>query len=326
MTRTESPGKLAKSAAIARRIAAPSAAQEGGKGAPANPPPLTHSWTRTVNAFPEAIVRMPYSVIPVLDLKDGKAVHAIGGRRTHYQPIRSILHASSEPIALARAIRDTLGLRTLYLADLDAIGGGPPNVRIYHQLIALNLNLWLDLGVRDVSSVAPLLELGSTGCTIVVGLETVRGPSELAGVLDLAGAERVIFSLDLFDGRPLTAAPRAWATEDPWELVQIVIERGVRHVLVLDLSRVGTGRGLGNEGLLVRVREAHPGISLSVGGGISTIEEVIDLKTAGADGVLVGSALHDGRIGHRQLARLTARELGDSTRLDAGVPTPLDLG
>jgi len=269
---------------------------------------------------------MSCSVIPVLDLKDGKAVHAIAGRRAYYQPIHSILHASSEPIALARAIRDTLGLHTLYLADLDAIGGGPPNVRIHHQLIALNLNLWLDIGVRDVLSVAPLLELGGGGCTIVVGLETVRGPSELAGILDLASAERVIFSLDLFDGRPLTAAPRAWATEDPWELVQIAIEHGVRHVLVLDLSRVGTGRGLGTEGLLARIRDAHPGISFSVGGGISTIEEVIDLRTAGAHGVLVGSALHDGRIGHRQLARLTASDPGDLTRLDAGVPTPLDLG
>jgi phosphoribosylformimino-5-aminoimidazole carboxamide ribotide isomerase len=240
----------------------------------------------------------------VLDLKDGEAVHAVGGRRTHYRPIRSILHASSEPIALACAIRDTLGLDSLYLADLDAIGGGPLNVWLYHQLIDLNLNLWLDIGVRDVISMAPLLELGSGGCTIVVGLETVRGPSALARVLDLAGAERVVFSLDLFDGRPLTTAPRAWATEDPWELVQIVIEHGVHHVLVLDLSRVGTGQGLGTESLFVRIREAHPGISVSVGGGISTMEEVIDLKAAGAHGVLVGSALHDGRIGHRQLARL----------------------
>ncbi len=45
MTSTESDGagKLAKSAAIARRIAAPWAAQEGAKGEPANPPPVTHS-------------------------------------------------------------------------------------------------------------------------------------------------------------------------------------------------------------------------------------------------------------------------------------------
>jgi phosphoribosylformimino-5-aminoimidazole carboxamide ribotide isomerase len=266
------------------------------------------------------------SVIPVLDLKDGQAVHAVAGHREYYQPIRSILHASSEPIGLARAIRDNLGLHTLYIADLDAIGGGAPNVMIYRHILYAHIELWLDSGVRDVDSVAPLLAPISDGCTIVVGLETVRGPAELAEIVDLVSAEKVIFSLDLFNGRPLMAAPRAWATEDPRELVRIAIEQGVRHVLVLDLSRVGTGRGLGTEGLLARIREAHPGICFSVGGGISTMDEVNALRAAGAHAVLVGSALHDGRIGYPQLARLTAGVSGDSPRLDAVIRTPLDLG
>jgi phosphoribosylformimino-5-aminoimidazole carboxamide ribotide isomerase len=256
---------------------------------------------------------MSQSIIPVLDLKGGEAVHAIAGRRAYYQPISSILHASSEPIALARAIRDALGLHTLYLADLDAIESGLPNVRTYHELIALNLSLWLDIGVRDINSVLPLLEMASDRCTIIVGLETVRGPSELAGILDLTGAERIIFSLDLFEGRPLTAGRHAWATatEDPWEIVRIAVERGVRHILLLDLSRVGTGRGLGTEGLLTRIREIYPGIRVSMGGGVSSMEDVIDLKTAGVCKVLVGSALHDGRIGRPQLARLTAVDPAD---------------
>jgi phosphoribosylformimino-5-aminoimidazole carboxamide ribotide isomerase len=269
---------------------------------------------------------MPCSVIPVIDLKDGQAVHAVAGHRQYYQPIRSILHASSEPICLARAIRDHLGLHTLYIADLDAIAGGPLNLSIYHHIYELNITLLLDAGVRDVDSVGPLHELRRDGCTIVVGLETVRGPAELAGIVGLVSAEKVIFSLDLHNGRPLMAAPRAWATEDPRDLVRIAIEQGVRHVLVLDLSRVGTGRGLGTEGLLARIREAHPGICFSVGGGISTIDEVNALRAAGAHAVLVGSALHDGRIGYQQLARLNAGDSGDSPRVDAVIRTPLDLG
>ncbi len=44
---TRTWGRLAKSAAIDRRIARPSAAHEAGRGEPASPPPVTHSWTRT---------------------------------------------------------------------------------------------------------------------------------------------------------------------------------------------------------------------------------------------------------------------------------------
>ena len=41
--------------------------------------------------------------------------------------------------------------------------------------------------------------------TIIAGLETVRGPRELTEIVNQAGAGRVVFSLDLFDGSPRMA-------------------------------------------------------------------------------------------------------------------------
>jgi phosphoribosylformimino-5-aminoimidazole carboxamide ribotide isomerase len=77
----------------------------------------------------------------------------------------------------------------------------------------------------------------------------------------------------------------------------------VRHLLILDLARVGTSRGLGTNSLMAQIREDHPSVLLTVGGGISRIEELVDLRDAGAAAVLVGSAIHDGRIGARELER-----------------------
>jgi phosphoribosylformimino-5-aminoimidazole carboxamide ribotide isomerase len=247
-----------------------------------------------------------FQVIPVLDLLHGRAVHAVGGRRAYYQPIQSILHASSEPIPLARALRKSLGTRTLYLADLDAIGGCPPCLDIYLYIITLGFHIWIDPGVVDVASLAPLLELDHASSTIVVGLETVRGPRELTKIVDQVGAGRVVFSLDLFEGSARIASPAAWGIEDPLELAEAAIECGVRHVLILDLARVGTGRGLGTHSLTERIRDSHPSILFTVGGGISRIEEIADLREGGAAGVLVGSAIHDGRIGAPELERLEA--------------------
>ena len=107
------------------------------------------------------MAKCPSRSSPCIDLFNGQAVHAVGGRRAHYQPIQSILHASSEPIPLARALRDSLGLQTLYLADLDAIGGCPPASTLYRKIIASGFHLWIDAGVRDVESLAPLLDARS---------------------------------------------------------------------------------------------------------------------------------------------------------------------
>ena len=63
-------------------------------------------------------------VVPVIDLKDGTAVHAVRGERERYRPVRSALaREDGDPLALARAFRSTLGLDELYVADLDAIAG-----------------------------------------------------------------------------------------------------------------------------------------------------------------------------------------------------------
>jgi phosphoribosylformimino-5-aminoimidazole carboxamide ribotide isomerase len=252
----------------------------------------------------------PFQIIPVLDFKGGKAVHAKGGRREYYQPIRSILHPSSDPIQLSRSIRSELGLGTLYLADLDAIAGSPPALEIYQQLLALGLELWIDCGVTDARSADALLVLQSPVTTLVAGLETLSGPRALRETVNRAGERRVVFSLDLNDGTALTAAHAGWASTDPLELAHEAIAEGARRLLLLDLARVGTGRGPGSVELLAQIREAYPEIELIVGGGIRAIDQVVELKNLGAAGVLLGSSLHDGSIGRRELA-LVEHEAAD---------------
>jgi phosphoribosylformimino-5-aminoimidazole carboxamide ribotide isomerase len=247
---------------------------------------------------------MPFQVIPVIDLLNGQAVHAIGGRRAYYQPIQSILHASTEPISLAHALRHSLGLRTVYVADLDAIVGGTPNVEIYRTIIARGSHLWIDAGVVDIESAAPLLAFDQSQCTIIVGLETVHGPRALAEIVKRAGGDRVVFSLDLFQGRPRIAPPADWGTELPLDLAGAAVACGVRHLLILDLAQVGTGRGPGTIRLMEQVQERHRSVMLIVGGGIARIEEVLSLRDAGAAAVLVGSAIHHGHIGVRELDQL----------------------
>jgi phosphoribosylformimino-5-aminoimidazole carboxamide ribotide isomerase len=237
-------------------------------------------------------------VIPVLDIRQGRAVHAVAGARSYYGPLRSVLHGSPDPIALARAGRDVWGLGDLYLADLDAIlGESPPDLGLYRALRGLGLDLWVDAGVRIADDLPGLLRAGVT--RVVVGLETVGGPEALAGIVDEAGADRVVFSLDLIEGRPMVDTLPRWGTIDPSELALHAIASGVRRIIRLDLARVGTGRGAGELGPI----SDEPGGSVEwfVGGGIAGIDEIRKLGLAGFSGVLVGSALHDGRISARDL-------------------------
>jgi phosphoribosylformimino-5-aminoimidazole carboxamide ribotide isomerase len=255
-----------------------------------------------------------FQIIPVLDLQRGIAVHAVAGRRAYYQPVQSILHGSSDPLELATALRTLLGLHSLYLADLDAIGGDAPNLALYQQLISSGFELIVDAGLRDLQSAERLHLLDRSSSTIVAGLETLESPRTLGAIVHAMGVDRTIFSLDLDDGHPRKADQSTWRSDGSFGLAREAIENGVRHILVLDLARVGTGRGSRTKGLIEQIRARNPEVNVSAGGGISSIAEVLDIKMAGACAVLVASALHDGRIGRSELLSMRAQETGDSLR------------
>jgi phosphoribosylformimino-5-aminoimidazole carboxamide ribotide isomerase len=231
-------------------------------------------------------------IIPVLDLLRGQIVHAIAGRRHEYRPIRSTLTPSTGPLAVAEAFRDHFGLTTLYLADLDAIAGSPPSLTTYIALNNRGFGLLIDAGLRTAADAQPLCDAGLAA--VVAGLETLAGPEALALLVKTVGAEHLIFSLDLKDGQPLVAAQ--WPVRDAAGLTGFAIEQGVRRLLVLDLARVGTGSGTGTEDFCQQIKQAWPEVEVLAGGGVRGREDLDRLRGRGVDGVLVASALHDGRL------------------------------
>jgi phosphoribosylformimino-5-aminoimidazole carboxamide ribotide isomerase len=254
---------------------------------------------------------MPIRVVPVIDLKGGQTVHAVGGARDQYQPLRSIWQAAPHPERLACALRDALNLNSLYLADLDAIAGGPPRIDLYRRLADRVPDLWIDAGLRDVRDSERWLDLGHRHLSAVAGLESLSSPRELAGIVGRFGSDRTIFSLDLFEGRPRIARAANWMTDDPIAIASRAIGEGVRRLILLDLARVGTGRGPGTRGVLDGIRQADPKVEITIGGGISSVAQILELQNAGATAVLVGSAIHDGRIGRRELDWIAGEDRDD---------------
>lgn len=237
-------------------------------------------------------------VIGVLDLKSGRAVHARGGRRDGYRPVPvgPLVASEGDALALARGyLSERAGVRELYVADLDAIAGAEPQRTLLGALAALGAPLWVDVGARTAEQGREVVRLGAS--RVVVGLETLESMHQLEAIArSLGGPDRVAFSLDLRDGEPLVgggslrgASPAALAAE--------AAARGAGTVIVLDLARVGAGRGL-DVPLLATLRGLLPAeCALVAGGGVSGRRDLEALAGAGCDAALVASALLDGRLG-----------------------------
>ena len=246
-------------------------------------------------------------LIGVIDLRGGKAVHARGGQRHSYAPVRTIAGETIEPgdpLALAQAYLDRFKLTELYAADLDAILGGTSQDTLIARLTSLGAPLWLDAAVSAREGAHQALALGAA--RVVVGLETLPSYDVLRNICDEVGGDRVAFSLDLKNGEPIIASSHGGAGsiesgEPPDQVVARARDAGAGTVIVIDLARVGTGKGLDLE-LITRVRRATEGLTLVAGGGVRGSRDLTGLAEAGCDGALVATSIHEGRLGVVEIA------------------------
>ena len=215
----------------------------------------------------------------MIDLMGGLVVHARHGDRAHYRPIQSKLCGSARIEDVVPALLGLHGFRRLYIADIDALLGRArqwPAIDAVRR-IAPALSLWIDAGIRDDRDLAAIAERG----TPVLASETLTAQ---AAERLLAACPGAVLSVD-YRGERFVGEPA-------------LLERLVRwpsDVIAMDLARVGSGRGP-DLTHIASLRRLAPRSRLYAAGGVRNALDLQRCREAGAAGVLVASALHDGRI------------------------------
>lgn len=201
--------------------------------------------------------------------------------REAYEPMVSPLSPTSAPADIVAGLLSLAPFRTLYVADLDAIAGQGSHDGTIRALRTRHphLELWVDAGAQTPREVSARAAAGLG--TSVVGTESLQDVETARAVLSMPG---VILSLD-HDARGPMGPAAVHEDASLWP----------RRVIVMTLARVGSGEGPDLEAL-ARVRARAPGASLIAAGGVRDATDLARLEEMAIAGVLVASALHDGRI------------------------------
>lgn len=234
-------------------------------------------------------------IIPVVDLKGGQAVHARGGLRDDYRPVRSRLSDSSEPRAVVQGFLDLHPFAELYVADLDAIAGTGDNRAVLEGLREAwpALTLWVDNGLAEAAACRDWLARGLGD--LVIGSESQADAAILERLRPVGAWQRIVLSLD-FQGDRFLGPPAILERVESWP----------DRVVVMTLARVGGGRGPDLD-RLKEICARAPDRRIFAAGGVGDARDLAALAGVGASGVLIASALHDSRIGRPEI-RALARE------------------
>jgi phosphoribosylformimino-5-aminoimidazole carboxamide ribotide isomerase len=234
---------------------------------------------------------MSLNVIPAIDLRGGKVVRLKQGdyaQQTTYE---------ADPCELAQRYADA-GASWLHLVDLDgARSGSLDNLAVIESIAANGMRIQAGGGVRNEDDLSRLFNAGVS--RVVLGSVAIRDPERVADWLTRYGAEQLTIALDTrwIDG--CWALPSAGWTEMESrtldELAPWYADRGARHLLCTDIDRDGMLAGF-NLDLYRHLADIVPRLAVQASGGVRSLEDIRAARDAGAQGVILGRALLEGRF------------------------------
>jgi len=224
-----------------------------------------------------------FRIVFVTDLLGGRVVHAIKGEREKYQPVEnSKVSNSPEPIEMISEIKP----KEVYIADLDRLQHTGNNFEVIKKISALTKTM-VNIGVEKNDDIEKCLSIADT-----VILSSEASSFKIMRYASGNYPGKTSITIDIKNGSILTKDEDL--KKEPKELVKLLNELNIKDIVIIDLSKVGTGAGF-DEDFLHEIKDISKH-NILFGGGIRDMNDIDTLKEIGISGALVATAVHNGKI------------------------------
>ena len=235
-------------------------------------------------------------IIPAIDIINGKCV-----RLTKGDYARQKIY-NENPLEIAKQFEDA-GIKRLHIVDLDGAKAGKIiNIKVL-ETIAVNTKLTIDFGggVKNITDVGSILNAGAA--IVTIGSLAVKHPEILEEWLLEFGTDKFLIGADVLDEKIKISG---WLEDGGigiFNFIGKMLALGVQNIFCTDISKDGVMEGPSID-LYIKIMEEHPEVNLIASGGVSKIEDVVQLKEIGCKGAIIGKAIYEGLISLEQLSSL----------------------
>jgi phosphoribosylformimino-5-aminoimidazole carboxamide ribotide isomerase len=224
-------------------------------------------------------------VIPAIDIMESKVVRLVKGK-----PENKTVY-SKDPVDTAKKWQRA-GADMLHIVDLDATLGRGSNLQMIKNIAEeVSIPVQVAGGLRSEKIVGEVLHFASKA---VLGTIAFKNKEILQEISTKFGKERIIISVDQLDGKIVISG---WTENTGVKLISGIenfVKLGYSEFLLTSVDRDGTLKGPDLDSL--KKACAIQNAKILASGGISTLQDTIDVKNCGAHAVILGKALYDGKI------------------------------
>lgn len=231
--------------------------------------------------------------IPAIDIIEGKCVRLTQGdydRKKVY---------NEDPLEVAKAY-EAHGLQRLHLVDLD--GAKAKQIVNYKVLetLATKTNLHIDFGGGLKSDEDLRIAFDSGAKQVTGGTIAVKQPAVFEAWLQRFGAERIILGSDVKDGKIAVSGWQEQSEQELFPFLEGYIAKGIRYTICTDVSKDGLLEGTALS-LYKDIRSEFTSLQLIASGGISSLDELDELRDIGCFGAIIGKAIYENKISLQEL-------------------------
>ncbi len=221
-------------------------------------------------------------IIAAVDIMGGSVVRLVRGN-----PDDKVEY-SNDPVETARKW-ETVGADMLHIVDLDAAFLTGSNSELIAKISqAVRIPLQIAGGIRSLEKAEEMLSMASR---VVIGTMAYREP-EVIRKLVKKNADRVTISVDQMDGMVMVKGWKESTGTTVADAISQFLAIGVDEFLLTSIDRDGTLQGPD----IKTLADAAVSARIIASGGISSIEDVIKIRSAGCSSVIIGKAMYDGKV------------------------------
>ena len=225
-------------------------------------------------------------IYPAIDIIDGKAVRLTQGKFDNVEVF------NDDPVRAAEQWVKK-GATYLHLVDLDGARYGKTFVTdtIKHIRKAFDIPIETGGGVRTIEDIEARISAGAS--RVIIGTAAVKNPGLVKTAVEKYGT-KIALGVDAKNGM---AAISGWEEVSGVSAVELCLKMkgyGVEDVIYTDISKDGMMSGPNIESTKDLIEKT--GMNIIASGGVSTMQDVENVKNIGASGVIIGKALFNGAL------------------------------
>lgn len=224
-------------------------------------------------------------VIPAIDIMENNVVRLVKG-----DPKNKTIY-SDNPVESAKKW-EKAGADILHVVDLDATLGRGSNLHMIKKIAKeVSIPIQVAGGLRTEDMINEVLHFASK---VVLGTIAFKNKEVLKNISKSIGKDRIIISVDQSQGKIVISG---WTENTGVELISGIenfVKLGYSEFLLTSVDRDGTLQGPDLDSLKNACQ--IQGAKIMASGGISNLQDTINVKKCGAFAVILGKALYDGKI------------------------------